>query len=199
MTLPAKMSLLLAVAVGLAATFEVGWEASGERYVSRGSVVAEDAPRSLSSWGRRLVGITWMSGVAAVVALFATRRNIAKPLRSLVETSRRSRSSETEVVINWDSKDELHELSREFAEIREGFEGTRQRLSSEADELAIALERLRHWDRLSTLSRVAGIMAHELGTPLNVIEGRATMLLSGDLTPKKSAKMLRSSRNSRRE
>jgi signal transduction histidine kinase len=182
------MSLLLAVAVGLAATFEVGWEASGDPDVSRGSVVVEDGSPSPGGWGKRLLGITWMSGVAAVVALFATRRNIAKPLRSLVESSRRSRSSEVEAVFNWHAKDELHELSREFDEIREGFEGTRRRLTSEADELAMALERLRHWDRLSTLSRVAGTMAHELGTPLNVIEGRATMLLAGDLTPEEIRK-----------
>jgi signal transduction histidine kinase len=61
-------------------------------------------------------------------------------------------------------------------------------LTSEADELAVALERLRHWDRLSTLSRVAGTMAHELGTPLNVIEGRAMMLLAGDLAPEEIRK-----------
>jgi len=64
---------------------------------------------------------------------------------------------------------------------------------SEAETLLDYSERLRHWDRLSTLARVAATMAHELGTPLNVVEGRATMLLSGDPTPadvKKNAQII---------
>ncbi len=64
---------------------------------------------------------------------------------------------------------------------------------SQAETLLASSERLRHWDRLSTLARVAATMAHELGTPLNVVEGRASMLLSGDPTPadvKKNAQII---------
>jgi two-component system NtrC family sensor kinase len=39
-----------------------------------------------------------------------------------------------------------------------------------------AVEQLRHADRLSTVGQLASGMAHEIGTPLNVILGRATML-----------------------
>ena len=44
-----------------------------------------------------------------------------------------------------------------------------------------ALEQLRHADRLKTVGRLASGIAHELGTPLNVVAGRAGLIGSGKL------------------
>jgi signal transduction histidine kinase len=44
-----------------------------------------------------------------------------------------------------------------------------------------AVEQLRQGDRLSTVGRLAAGLAHELGTPLNVVAGRAKMIASGEL------------------
>jgi signal transduction histidine kinase len=43
------------------------------------------------------------------------------------------------------------------------------------------LERVWHQDRLDLVARVASSIAHELGTPLNIIAGRASMVASGEL------------------
>jgi signal transduction histidine kinase len=45
------------------------------------------------------------------------------------------------------------------------------------------LEQLRHADRLKTVGSLASGLAHELGTPLNVVSGRANLIASGQLTP----------------
>jgi signal transduction histidine kinase len=42
-------------------------------------------------------------------------------------------------------------------------------------------ERVWHQDRLDLVARIASSIAHELGTPLNIIAGRASMIASGDL------------------
>jgi signal transduction histidine kinase len=45
------------------------------------------------------------------------------------------------------------------------------------------LEQLRHADRLKTVGSLASGIAHELGTPLNVVSGRANLIASGRLPP----------------
>jgi two-component system, NtrC family, sensor kinase len=58
-------------------------------------------------------------------------------------------------------------------------EGAAQRT---ADAHLAALEQLRHTDRILTLGLLASSVAHELGTPLNVVELRAQMIASGATT-----------------
>ncbi|HBG19081.1 MAG TPA: hypothetical protein DDY32_07335 [Desulfobulbaceae bacterium] len=43
------------------------------------------------------------------------------------------------------------------------------------------LEQLRHTEKLSTVGQIAAGIAHEIGTPLNVVDGRAKMIISEDL------------------
>jgi two-component system, NtrC family, sensor kinase len=47
-----------------------------------------------------------------------------------------------------------------------------------------ALSQLRHADRLATVGRLAAGLAHELGTPLNVVQARARQMASGALGSK---------------
>lgn len=44
-----------------------------------------------------------------------------------------------------------------------------------------ALEQIRHTDRLTTVGHLAAGIAHELGTPLNVVSGQAELIISSDL------------------
>jgi signal transduction histidine kinase len=45
----------------------------------------------------------------------------------------------------------------------------------------MALEQLRHADRLRTVGQLAAGIAHELGTPLNVVAGRARMIARAEV------------------
>jgi signal transduction histidine kinase len=49
-----------------------------------------------------------------------------------------------------------------------------------------AVDQLRHADRLTTVGKLASGLAHELGTPLNVIEARADMIASGETSLEES-------------
>jgi len=55
------------------------------------------------------------------------------------------------------------------------------RLAAETTARMKALEQLRHADRLSTVGKMASGVAHELGTPLNVVCGRAKMIATGEV------------------
>ncbi|MFO7975247.1 MAG: ATP-binding protein [Candidatus Hydrogenedentota bacterium] len=56
---------------------------------------------------------------------------------------------------------------------------SRKRELAETEKRLEAIEQMRHMDRLTTIGRLASGVAHELGTPLNVIGGRAGMILDG--------------------
>ena len=58
-----------------------------------------------------------------------------------------------------------------------------ERVERETADRLTAVEQLRHANRLTTVGKLASGLAHELGTPLNVIEARAQMIASGEASP----------------
>ena len=52
---------------------------------------------------------------------------------------------------------------------------------AQTDAKMRALSQLRHANRLATVGRLAAGLAHELGTPLNVVQARARQMASGTL------------------
>ena len=63
-------------------------------------------------------------------------------------------------------------------------------VDDEQRKRGLAVSQLRHAERLNVIGTLAAGVAHELGTPLNVITGNAELLGSGHTTPEK---VLRSS------
>lgn len=57
----------------------------------------------------------------------------------------------------------------------------RGRVEREADMRKDALDQLRHAERLTSVGKLAAGVAHELGTPMNVISGRASLIAEGNL------------------
>jgi signal transduction histidine kinase len=58
----------------------------------------------------------------------------------------------------------------------------RRRLDREVTAREDAVEQLRHAERLTTVGKLAAGIAHEIGTPLSVISGRAELIASGTLS-----------------
>jgi len=97
---------------------------------------------------------------------------VGRPLQRLAEQARRIGAGDLGVRLPATARDEIGSLGREMNRMGEQLEqATRAR--------AEALEQLRHADRLSTVGKLAAGIAHELGTPLNVIAARAKQVRTG--------------------
>lgn len=80
-------------------------------------------------------------------------------------------------------RDELSTLADGLNEMCQRLSASRRRERSETEKRLAAMEQVRHMDRLTTIGRLASGIAHELGTPLNVIGGRAEMICDGSISP----------------
>ena len=78
-------------------------------------------------------------------------------------------------------RDEVGELATEINQMCERLAAAQARVEEETNERIAASEQLRHADRLTTVGKLASGVAHELGTPLNVVSGRAKMITRGQV------------------
>lgn len=124
--------------------------------------------------------------VAAVCGVLATALGVwlvGRPMRRLVEQARRVGEGNFSQRLDLKQRDEIGELAVEMNLMCDQLVAATMRVDTETAARITALEQLRHVDRLATVGKLAAGIAHELGAPLQVIAGRARMLLDDDVTP----------------
>jgi signal transduction histidine kinase len=103
-------------------------------------------------------------------------------LKQLIDKTRRIGAGDLTKPIRLRSRDELGELAESLNRMCDQLAESRASVERETAGRIAAMEQLRHADRLKTVGRLASGMAHELGTPLNVVSGRAGLIASGRLS-----------------
>jgi two-component system NtrC family sensor kinase len=126
-------------------------------------------------------------GVAtAVMAVFLVAvvgvRLVGRPAQLLVEKTRRIAAGDLSGPVQLKTHDEFGELAASINDMCEQLQASQNRVQEEAEARVRAVEQLRHADRLRTVGRLGAGVAHELGTPLNVVSGRAGLIASGKLS-----------------
>ncbi|MFW5870604.1 MAG: sensor histidine kinase [Candidatus Sumerlaeota bacterium] len=106
---------------------------------------------------------------------------IGRPLSRLRKHINRIGDGEFSTRIHLRGHDEFSSLANGLNAMCDKLSASRQREIAETEKRVEALEQMRHMDRLTTIGRFAAGVAHELGTPLNVIAGRAGMIAEGAL------------------
>ena len=117
----------------------------------------------------QIVGSAATVAIAAILALGLGVVFIGRPISKLATKARRVGTGDLSEPLRLRQRDELGELANEINLMCE-------RLSEEQGARARATEQLRHADRLTTVGKLASGLAHELGTPLNVVSGRAKLI-----------------------
>lgn len=101
---------------------------------------------------------------------------IANPIRILIQKSREIANRNFATSFRGKLHDEFAALGEAFNQMAARLQEAEEKTRAETAARIISLEQLRHADRLATVGRLAAGVAHELGTPLNVIWQRAKMV-----------------------
>jgi len=117
-----------------------------------------------------------LATMAGLVTFALIRWLVGKPIERLRNLAQRIARGEFGARETIEGKGEVADLAREMNDMARQLEDARRALEERDVERSKALEQLRHADRLRTVGQLASQLAHELGTPLNVITGHARII-----------------------
>jgi len=120
-----------------------------------------------------------LAGLSSLLAAMLGVSLVGRPVRALVDQARRVGRGDLGHRLKVQRSDELGELASEMNAMCDQLDAAHRRVESETAARIATLEQLRHADRLMTVGKLASGIAHELGTPLNVVSGRAKMIERG--------------------
>jgi signal transduction histidine kinase len=113
----------------------------------------------------------------AVIVLAVTNHVVGRPVERLVRGFRDVGAGDLQTRVEARGNDELQRLSHEFDAMLERLEDARQSLLSEQKARAEVEARVAQAEHLASVGTLTAGLAHQIGTPLNVIRGRAERLL----------------------
>jgi len=129
---------------------------------------------------RKLATVAAMVLLCGIVAWRVGVRVVGRPVQQLIDKANRIGAGDFSNPIEVDGPGELADLAAALNATAEMLAESERRLAAESGARIAALEQLRHADRLTTVGKLAAGLAHELGTPLNVVSGRAQMIATGE-------------------
>ncbi len=120
-----------------------------------------------------VIAISALGSFLALLIVLGARGLISSPLRRLLEAIDDVKRGDLGRVILRERDDEVGELSDRFNEMTTSLREAREQILAGVDTRLSLETKLRHSEKLATIGQLAAGIAHEVGTPLNVINGRA--------------------------
>lgn len=130
----------------------------------------------------RLSTLAWLSWLAlALVSLLIMwrghKRVIGQPIHELVNSMRQVASGDTNYRARIQGPAELQEVARGLNQMLDEITMAEQQLRSQQQQQRQIEQQLKEKETMAAIGQVVSGVAHELGAPLSVIDGRAQRLL----------------------
>lgn len=104
-------------------------------------------------------------------------RYLGKPLSLLIDKTKKIGSGDLTESMILKRKDELYELNQALNIMCHQLSEAREALRTESENRINMLKKLHHTERLATIGQLSAGIAHELGTPLNIISGIPQLIM----------------------
>ncbi len=123
--------------------------------------------------------------VAAITALEALLGAVlvARPLNRMAEGMQKLRRGEPASTLDTRRNDEVGRLAHEFDALVGDLREAREKIAREEGSRLVLEQALQRVDKLATIGQLSAGLAHEIGSPLQIMSGRARTLISRDLSP----------------
>lgn len=124
-----------------------------------------------------------IGGVATTAVWFLTRNLMSQPMAKLLRGIDDVAKGDLSHVLLSERDDEIGAVASRFNDMTFSLRESRAETQRHNDAKSSLEQRLAHTEKLATIGQIAAEIAHEVGTPLNVIAGRAraTQKKAGDL------------------
>jgi signal transduction histidine kinase len=114
--------------------------------------------------------------VIVVLTATALQRQVVRPISRLMEGIQRLGRGEPAAPLPVDRRDEIGRVAEAFNTMTAQLDAARHRLLTETEHSLELEQQLRAAETLAVAGKLASALAHEVGTPLNIVSGRAEFL-----------------------
>ncbi len=168
-------------AVAVVAPFRLGGRVAGQIVILR-------PPNALRADLRdernaALLSIAVLVGILSAGIWLVLQLRLQRPISQMVSVVHRVAEGDLSVRTQWKGSDELAVLAREFDTMVESLARVRLQLAHEAETRERLEGDMLRANRLAIVGELAATLAHEVGSPLQVLGGRARDVVRRDDLP----------------
>ncbi len=132
-------------------------------------------------------------GGIVILILFMTKYWISTPISKLMRGIQELAKGNLDFRIDLTGRDETSQLAQAFNQMASDLKEAQEKIIRDTTTRLELEESLRQSEKLATIGQLASGLAHEIGTPLNIISGRAELTkkrLEGQEEPQKNLEII---------
>ncbi len=127
----------------------------------------------------QMLRLSLLSVTIALVIWLTVRISIRRPIGQLVQTALALGQGDLSRRLDLRRRDEIGQLASAFNGMAESLQAAHHEILRQAEERVRLEQEVQQAQKMAAVGRLASEVAHEIGTPLNIVSGRAETIQKG--------------------